>query len=129
MTVRITRGTARRRRVLLSPDGDGTIAGLCALVGALAVGGTPAPAGAQPASSRASAIAHATADRPVEIELRSAARALAPGDTAAVAIRLRPEPGWHTYWRHAGDVGSAPSVAWRLPRGSPRPRSASRRRS
>ncbi len=55
--------------------------------------------------------------RPVEIELRSAARVLAPGDTAAVAIRLRPEPGWHAYWRHAGDVGSPPSVEWRLPEG------------
>jgi len=60
---------------------------------------------------------HATASRPVEIELRSAARVLAPGETVAVAIRLRPEPGWHAYWRHAGDVGSAPSVEWRLPEG------------
>ena len=42
---------------------------------------------------------------------------LVPGDTAAVAIRLRPQPGWHTYWRHAGDVGSAPSVEWQLPDG------------
>ncbi|HEX9936132.1 MAG TPA: protein-disulfide reductase DsbD domain-containing protein, partial [Longimicrobium sp.] len=53
----------------------------------------------------------------MEIELRSAARVLAPGDTAAIAIRLRPEPGWHAYWRHAGDVGSPPSVEWRLPEG------------
>ena len=66
---------------------------------------------------RASAVAHATANRPVEIELRSAGRVLVPGDTAAIAIRLRPEPGWHAYWRHAGDVGSAPSVEWRLPEG------------
>ena len=90
---------------------------LCALVGALAVGGTPATAGAQSVSQRASAVARATASRPVEIELRSAARVLAPGETAAVAIRLRPEPGWHAYWRHAGDVGSPPSVEWRLPEG------------
>ncbi|HEX8210518.1 MAG TPA: thioredoxin family protein [Longimicrobium sp.] len=55
--------------------------------------------------------------RPVEVELRSAARAVAPGDTIAVAIRLRPNRGWHTYWRHAGDVGSAPVVTWRLPDG------------
>ena len=62
-------------------------------------------------------MAPATEARPVEIELRSAARVLVPGDTATIAIRLRPQPGWHTYWRHAGDVGSPPSVAWRLPEG------------
>ena len=27
----------------------------------------------------------------------------------AVAIRLRHEPGWHTYWRYAGDTGYADS--------------------
>jgi thiol:disulfide interchange protein DsbD len=97
--------------------GVATIAGLCALVGALVATGTPATAGAQPVSQRASAVARATANRPVEVELRSAARVLAPGETAAVAIRLRPEPGWHSYWRHAGDVGSPPSVEWRLPHG------------
>src|SRR5689334_2090042 len=90
---------------------------LCALVGALAIGGAPATAGAQLLSGPAGAVARATANRPVEIELRSAARVLVPGETAAVAIRLRPEPGWHAYWRHAGDVGSPPSVAWRLPEG------------
>jgi thiol:disulfide interchange protein/DsbC/DsbD-like thiol-disulfide interchange protein len=91
---------------------------LCALAGALAVGGTPATAGAQLFSQPAGPVAHATADQPVEIELRSAARAVAPGDTIPVAIRLRPNPGWHTYWRHAGDVGSAPVVTWRLSRGA-----------
>ena len=88
-----------------------------ALVGALAVGGTPATSGAQATPPRASAIVRATADRPVEIELRSAARVLVPGETASVAVRLRPEPGWHAYWRHAGDVGSPPAVEWRLPEG------------
>ncbi|HEU4557548.1 MAG TPA: thioredoxin family protein, partial [Longimicrobium sp.] len=92
-------------------------AALCALVSALAVGGIPATAGAQLFSQPAGPTAPATASRPVEVELRSAARVLAPGDTVAVAIRLRPEPGWHAYWRHAGDVGSAPSVEWRLPEG------------
>jgi thiol:disulfide interchange protein/DsbC/DsbD-like thiol-disulfide interchange protein len=81
------------------------------------VGATPATAGAQSAFQPAGAVARATDNRPVEIELRSAARVLAPGETVAVAIRLRPEPGWHAYWRHAGDVGSAPSVDWRLPEG------------
>ncbi|HEV3048681.1 MAG TPA: protein-disulfide reductase DsbD domain-containing protein, partial [Longimicrobium sp.] len=108
------------RRTLLRVEGCTAsvhVRVLCALLATLAFGGTPAMAGAQPFSPPASAIAHATADEPVEIELRSAARAVAPGDTIPVAIRLRPNPGWHTYWRHAGDVGSAPVVTWRLPAG------------
>ena len=89
----------------------------CLRVALLAVIAMPAAAGAQSESRQAGAIARATADRPVEIELRSAARVLAAGDSATIAIRIRPEPGWHAYWRHAGDVGAAPSVAWQLPDG------------
>lgn len=76
----------------------------------------PIPAPAQPAPPPRPLVP-ATPERPVEVELRSAARAVAPGDTIPVAIRLLPNRGWHTYWRHAGDVGSAPVVAWRLPEG------------
>ncbi|HEX8318866.1 protein-disulfide reductase DsbD family protein [Longimicrobium sp.] len=83
------------------------------LVAALAAALLPAWATAQSPPS----LVRAASDRPVEVELRSAARAVAPGDTIPVAIRLRPNPGWHTYWRHAGDVGSAPEVTWRLPDG------------
>ena len=67
--------------------------------------------------SRPTALAPATKDRPVEIELQSASRVVAPGETVHVAIRLLPDSGWHAYWRHAGDVGSPPSIAWKLPPG------------
>jgi thiol:disulfide interchange protein DsbD len=53
----------------------------------------------------------------VEVELVSANRAVVPGETTWIAIRLKPSRGWHTYWRYAGDVGSAPSVVWNLPSG------------
>ena len=82
-----------------------------------AVVAMPVMTNAQPASSKATALVRATPSQPVEIELRSATRTLVPGDTVAVAIRLRPEPGWHAYWRHSGDVGSPPAVAWTLPEG------------
>jgi thiol:disulfide interchange protein DsbD len=59
----------------------------------------------------------ATEARPIEVELVSAARAVVPGETTWVAVRLKPNHGWHTYWRYAGDVGSAPSIAWDLPAG------------
>ena len=59
----------------------------------------------------------ATKARPVEVELVSASRAVVPGETTWVAVRLKPNPGWHTYWRYAGDVGSSFSAAWNLPAG------------
>jgi thiol:disulfide interchange protein DsbD len=59
----------------------------------------------------------ATKERPVEVELVTAARAVVPGETTWVAVRLKPNHSWHTYWRYAGDVGSAPSVVWNLPSG------------
>ncbi len=59
----------------------------------------------------------ATRERPVEVELVTTARAVVPGETTWVAVRLKPNQSWHTYWRYAGDVGSAPSVVWNLPAG------------
>jgi thiol:disulfide interchange protein/DsbC/DsbD-like thiol-disulfide interchange protein len=116
-TLPVTVSASSQRLRPSAPPRAATIVGLCAIVGALGVGGIPTTADAQSVSQRANAVALATESRPVEIELRSAARVLAPGDTATLAIRLRPEPGWHAYWRHAGDVGSSPSVEWRLPEG------------
>ena len=34
-----------------------------------------------------------------------------------VAVRLVMEPGWHTYWRSAGDAGGPTTIAWQLPAG------------
>src|SRR5687767_2862153 len=67
--------------------------------------------------AQAPSMVPASEDRPVEVELVSPARAVVPGETTWVAVRLKPNRGWHTYWRYAGDVGSAPSVAWNLPAG------------
>ncbi|HEX2091705.1 MAG TPA: protein-disulfide reductase DsbD domain-containing protein, partial [Longimicrobiaceae bacterium] len=83
------------------------------LLAVLAAAMLPISAPAQSAP-RPRSLVPAASGRPIEVELRSAARTVAPGDTIPVAIRLRPNRGWHTYWRHAGDVGSAPVVTWRL---------------
>ncbi|HEV3485093.1 MAG TPA: protein-disulfide reductase DsbD domain-containing protein [Vicinamibacterales bacterium] len=69
------------------------------------------------AQAQAPSMVRATKDRPVEVELVSASRAVVPGETTWVAVRLKPSPGWHTYWRYAGDVGSSFSAAWNLPAG------------
>ena len=53
----------------------------------------------------------------VELELVSAAAAAAPGSTVHVALRAKMAPGWHTYWRNAGDAGLPAEFAWTLPPG------------
>ncbi|MGX9966755.1 protein-disulfide reductase DsbD family protein [Roseomonas sp. F4] len=41
-----------------------------------------------------------------------------PGQDFQAGLRLRLAPGWHSYWRNAGDAGAAPEIAWTLPEGA-----------
>jgi thiol:disulfide interchange protein/DsbC/DsbD-like thiol-disulfide interchange protein len=52
----------------------------------------------------------------VEAELVAEHAALAPGENW-VGLRLRPEPGWHVYWRNPGDSGIPSRLDWQLPEG------------
>lgn len=40
-----------------------------------------------------------------------------PGDTVLAGIRLRMDPGWHTYWTNSGASGAPIIVEWNLPAG------------
>jgi len=40
-----------------------------------------------------------------------------PGTPFTVAIRFQMDPGWHNYWRNAGDSGLPTTVEWDLPAG------------
>ncbi len=40
-----------------------------------------------------------------------------PGQSLRGVIRMEIDPGWHTYWKNAGDVGLPTEVAWTLPTG------------
>ena len=53
----------------------------------------------------------------LSIELVSDARALMPGTTAWLGLRIRHEPHWHTYWINPGDAGLPTRVTWALPPG------------
>src|SRR5436190_13269686 len=53
----------------------------------------------------------------VEAELISENATLAAGESATVALRLRIEEGWHTYWRNPGDSGLPTTLDWKLPPG------------
>lgn len=40
-----------------------------------------------------------------------------PGGEVELAIRMRPDPGWHGYWLNPGDAGLPMDVKWHLPNG------------
>lgn len=65
-----------------------------------------APAMAQPGQSRHMAVSLAAETATVQ-----------PGTTLTLAFVMRPQQGWHGYWRNPGDAGQQPRVTWRLPEG------------
>jgi thiol:disulfide interchange protein len=44
-------------------------------------------------------------------------RTVIPGRTVTLALVMRPEKGWHGYWKNPGDSGSETQIAWELPEG------------
>ncbi len=55
--------------------------------------------------------------RHMDVRLAAETASVAPGSTIALAFVMRPQPGWHGYWRNPGDAGAEPRVTWRLPDG------------
>lgn len=54
----------------------------------------------------------------VEVELLAETTSLARGGSPSrVALRLKPDPGWHVYWINPGDSGLATTLRWTLPEG------------
>jgi DsbC/DsbD-like thiol-disulfide interchange protein/cytochrome c biogenesis protein CcdA len=76
---------------------------LLALLALLAVA---APASAQPGSTH-----H------MNVSLAAETATVQPGTTVTLAFVMRPQQGWHGYWRNPGDAGTEPRVTWRLPEG------------
>lgn len=52
----------------------------------------------------------------VEVDLVAEKTALSAG-TQWLGIRVRHQPGWHTYWTNPGDAGYAMRLTWTLPAG------------
>lgn len=52
-----------------------------------------------------------------EAALISEVAAIAPGQPFTVALRMRMDPHWHTYWKNPGDSGLPTSIDWTLPPG------------
>jgi thiol:disulfide interchange protein DsbD len=39
------------------------------------------------------------------------------GGVISAVLKVKMEPGWHSYWINPGDTGSAPRLTWKLPNG------------
>ncbi|MGE8397124.1 MAG: protein-disulfide reductase DsbD family protein [Comamonas sp.] len=46
-----------------------------------------------------------------------APQGIAPGKPLELGLRIAHQPGWHTYWKNAGDSGLPTQLAWQLPAG------------
>ncbi len=71
---------------------------LMATLGALLMLAPLAGAQADPSARRA------------EAELISERASVMPGETVFIALKMTMDPGWHIYWRNAGDAGLPPQL-------------------
>lgn len=53
----------------------------------------------------------------VEAELVAEDQSIKPGRPLWVGLRLKMDPGWHTYWENPGDSGMSTRITWQLPPG------------
>jgi thiol:disulfide interchange protein DsbD len=53
----------------------------------------------------------------IEAELIPASITVEPGKALTMALRLKMQRHWHTYWKNAGDSGLPTRIEWKLPAG------------
>ncbi|QYU68726.1 thioredoxin family protein [Leptolyngbya sp. 15MV] len=53
----------------------------------------------------------------ITVDLVAESAVVMPGETVTLALTMRPEPGWHGYWKNPGDSGIETQIAWDLPAG------------
>jgi len=52
----------------------------------------------------------------MELQLVSAGPAV-PGGEVRIALRMKPDKDWHSFWRNPGDAGEPTRLVWTLPNG------------
>ena len=52
-----------------------------------------------------------------EAQFISESNAAVPGSSFWLALRMKMDPEWHTYWRNPGDSGLPTEITWELPEG------------
>jgi thiol:disulfide interchange protein len=59
-----------------------------------------------------------SADAPhVHVQLVAPEDEIYPGGDNQIGLYFKLEPGWHVYWKNAGDAGGPPRIRWTLPDG------------
>jgi thiol:disulfide interchange protein DsbD len=53
----------------------------------------------------------------VHVQLIVLPQGLNRGEPADAGLYFKLEPGWHVYWKNAGDAGEPPHIKWTLPQG------------
>ena len=82
-----------------------------AALSVLLLGGALAP-------GRLAVAASSSADAPhVHVQLVVPMSGFNPGTTADAGLYFKIDPGWHVYWKNAGDAGEPPHIKWTLPNG------------
>jgi thiol:disulfide interchange protein/DsbC/DsbD-like thiol-disulfide interchange protein len=74
----------------------------------------------RPAQSNPSApVANDTSKRTghTSVRLLTDVQSIQPGSRFTVGVLMTMDPGWHTYWKNAGEAGLATSITWKLPDG------------
>lgn len=69
------------------------------------------------APALAQTVSDTAATKHVEVRLIAEGPVPADGGSVTVALVQKIIPGWHTYWRNAGDSGEPTKIDWKLPEG------------
>ena len=55
-------------------------------------------------------------NEPVQAILLCEEETIQPGRSFWIAVHLKLDKGWHTYWKNPGDSGMGPQIKWNLPK-------------
>ncbi|MGB7267527.1 MAG: thioredoxin family protein [Terracidiphilus sp.] len=70
------------------------------------------------AASMPAQVVSTFADAPhVHVQLMVLQQGLNRGQAAEAGLYFKLDPGWHVYWKNAGDAGEPPHAQWTLPEG------------
>ncbi len=78
------------------------LSGLAVLLFVAATFGEPAKKGSSPHTA---------------VRLLADVQTVQPGSRFTVGVFMTMDPGWHTYWKNAGEAGLPTSIQWKLPEG------------
>jgi len=52
-----------------------------------------------------------------QVKLVADIQSIQPGSLFHLGLLMTMDPGWHTYWKNAGEAGLPPEIHWSLPKG------------